>query len=340
MPKNTSTSLNANAESKTSKSTKNEKADKKQGSVKVTTKDAKKLKNNIKGSDEDVEDIEVAPKAKQSIGKNKRMAGIVKGSAPNAGTAYINGTFNVNLARKELKKYIKNTLGLELGTINAQYPYTAIAEILALYIIRSSGKFSTKSAKKADLYEVTLENMRRAIRESSDFGADLKSLSEAFNPTAMNYTTTFFDTEKTLCEFLEHKAFTNTSNVHINHESLNFVCYMLSHTLANLTKTSCYLSLYAKKKNVQIKNFRFACNIHFSGELNELMTQRLGEIESLFANNKEGVDVEDGEEKSSDKGKKASKEEAKDDDDEDEIEEEEEEDEDEEVEEEEDDEEE
>jgi hypothetical protein len=330
MPKNTSTSSNANAdkaESKISKSTKNEKVDKKQGSVKVTTKDAKKLKHKVKGSEEDVEDVEeveeveeveAVSKAKQSAGKNKRMAGIVKGSAPNAGTAYINGTFNVNLARKELKKYIKNTLGLELGTINAQYPYTAIAEILALYIIRSSGKFSTKSAKKADLYEVTLENMRRAIRESNDFGADLKSLSDAFNPTAMNYTTTFFDTEKTLCDFLEHKAFTNTSNVHINHESLNFVCYMLSHTLANLTKTSCYLSLFAKKKNVQIKNFRFACNIHFSGELNELITQRLGEIESLFANNKEGVDV-DGDEKSPDKGKKASKEEAKDDDDEDEI---------------------
>jgi hypothetical protein len=222
------------------------------------------------------------------------MAGVEKGEAPNAGTAYINGTFNVNLARKEVKKYISNTLGLDLGTINAQYPYTAIAEALALYVVRASGKFNTKSAKKADLYEVTLENMRRAIRESNEFGYDIKSLSDSFNPTAMNYTSTFFDTPKKLREFLEKKAFTNTTNVHINNESLNFICYIMSHTLASLTRTSCYLSQYGKKKNIQIRNFRFACNIHFSGELNELLTQRLSEIEALFDNKKDNEENGDG----------------------------------------------
>lgn len=333
MPKATTTSSKANADKAETKTTKNEKAEKnakaekKQGSVKVTAEDAKKLKNPVKGAKDEAKDAKTKDSAKgkgkgaakkggkgkksgsaSSTGKAKRMAGVEKGEAPNAGTAYINGTFNVNLARKELKKYISNTLGLELGTINAQYPYTAIAESLALYVVRASGKFNTKSAKKADLYEVTLENMRRAIRESNEFGADIKSLSESFNPTAMNYTTSFFDTEKVLRTFLETKAFTNTTNVHINSESLNFVCYLLSHTLANLTKTSCYLSQYAKKKNVQIKNFRFACNIHFSGELNELLTQRLSEIEALFANNKEGEEgVEEDEKSTGSKGGKGKK---------------------------------
>jgi len=158
------------------KATKKTKGDKYEGKAK---NDDKKTKNN----------------------KSRRMAGVEKGDAPNTGTAYINGTFNVNVARNELKKYIKENLKSELGSNNAQYAYAAIAEAFALYIVRASGRFNAMSAIKADLYEVDFENIRRAIRESKEFNADIKALSDAFNPIAMNYTTSFFVTEKVMRKF-------------------------------------------------------------------------------------------------------------------------------------------
>jgi len=202
-------------------------------------------------------------------------------------TALIHGTFNVNLARKELKKYIKDTLGLELGVINAQYSYSAIAEQVALQLIRSSGKFNTKSSKKADLYEVKLEDVQRAIRESSDFSSDIKMRSEAFNPTEKNYVSSFFDTEKVLKKYLEDKAFTDTNNVTIPKDTLNFVCYILSSLLPNLTRTACVFSEFAKKKNIKIKNLRYSCNIHLFGALRELVIRRIDEVETLVSGKKE-----------------------------------------------------
>lgn len=224
--------------------------------------------------------------------KPKRMAGVKKGNAPNTNTAYIGGTFNVNLAKKELKKYITNTLQLDLGIINAQFPYAAIAELISLQLIRASGKYNIKSSKKADLYEVKLENVHRAVRESNEFGQEIKSLTETYVPTAINYTALFFDNENILRTYLETQSFANTNNVTIPKDTLNYVCYVLSYTLAELTRIACVMSLYAKKKNVLIRNFKYACDIYFSGSLRELLSQRLSEIELLFSNKKEDKDAE------------------------------------------------
>jgi hypothetical protein len=182
---------------------------------------------------------------------------------------------------------------MKLGNVGGgQYAYSVIAEILALYVIRGSVKFNEKSAKNADLYEVSLENLRRGIRESSGFGADIKALSDSFEPTSMSYIPNFFDdgSEKKLRKFLENKSFPNTSNIHIGGDSINFISYLMSHILAKLTRTVCLLNQYAGKSTITIDGFRYAVNIHFPGEhneLNELFIQRLDEIEKLVADYKE-----------------------------------------------------
>ena len=149
----------------------------KKGSVKVETKDAKNLKNPVKNTKPVVTSKQTQTKGdnkkkpvveSENAPKQNRMANVEKGDAANKGTAYIGATFNVNLASKALKSYITNTLGLEIGSINAQYAYTAATEVLALHIVRSSGKFNAKNTKKANLYEITFENVSRGIRESSE----------------------------------------------------------------------------------------------------------------------------------------------------------------------------
>ena len=215
----------------------------------------------------------------------------------NEGTRVINGVFNVNLAKKKLKSHILDVLQLqELKILKAHIAYSVCAEVVALFIVRASAEFTEKSSRRADLYDVNRHNIQRAIRESKDFGAVIKMASDQYNPNLMNYTTCFFDTRKVLVWFLENNAFANTTNVRINGEigndsnALNFICYILEHVLSLLTNTACQMSLYAKKKNIQIKNYHYAIMCHFTGSLQRLLIQRLDEVESLIKDSKKTDD--------------------------------------------------
>lgn len=290
---------------------KDDKATKK-GSVKVSKEDAKKIKDSSKSSSKGNKKTKSSDKEDKDKDKEKEY--------PNQDTEMIKGTFNVNNAKKVLKNFITDTLRFDLGNMGGHFAYSVIAEIIALYVVRASVKYNEKSAKNADLYEVSLENLRRGIRESNNFGSDIKALSEAFDSSAMNYITTFFDdgSEKKLRKFIEKKAFSNTSNIHIGNESINFISYLMTHILSKLTKTVCLLTKYANKSNVTIDGFRYAVNIHFSGdknELNEMFIQRLDEVEKLVTDWREqekesksekGDDDDDDDGEKSKKSKKTS----------------------------------
>ena len=257
-----------------------------------------KEENDDDGSEKEVveDDVAVAKKVNRISGFKRE-----KGGAPNADTASIDATFNTNYAKIEMKKYIQNILQLDYGTIRAQYPYVAITELLSLHFIRISAKYNVQNPQSAGLYDITREGIQRSIRECDDFDYYVKGIANDFKNTDMNYSSAFFvDGDKVVRPFLESKALTN-SNINITPEALNFICYLLSRIMALLTKTACYLSTYAGKTNVQIKNFKIASRIHFTGELIMLIDQRIAEIETLFSfkkkeneGNAEVADAEEG----------------------------------------------
>lgn len=229
----------------------------------------------------------------KSQGK-KRFEGVDKGDAPNNATAYINCSLNVNNAKKCIKRFIETILGLEgFKTMNAQYPYTAIVELFTLHLVRSSAQYNRKNNTRADLYGITLETIQKGVEDSKDFSEYIKSLSAKFDPTGMDYMIGFFDSDKKLREFIEKRAFENRTNYSISNDALNLICYLCNHQMAQLTKTACELSAYARKQSVGIRNYTHACNIHFSGELLALVQQRLSEIENLFTNKKESANSDE-----------------------------------------------
>lgn len=257
--------------------------EKKKGSVKVTGTTAKKLKENTETAADSGEKTKKAVKTKKE-----------KGAPPNARTELIGCALNVNFAKSDMLLFIQKTLGMPFGSIKADCAYVAILETIALYLVKASGKYNAKNAEKANLYEVTVENLQRAVRESNDFGSELKEVSENYKSGTINYASTFLGGKKSglapdevLRELLQSKAFINTTNVTVNNEALNYVCYMLSHTIGHLTKTACVLSQFAGLKNVQIKNYRCAVEIHFSGELKQVLFQRIDEVADKVANSKE-----------------------------------------------------
>ena len=262
----------------------------KKGRISVSAKGDQVVKTDIDDSKKNAKsDVDDTPK----IIKASRFAGVEKGDAANKGTAYIRATFNVNKAKHSLKNYISKTLDSKLGQMNAHYPYTAIVEELILHIVRSSGKYNAISAKKADLYNITLDNIQRGMRESNDFGSEVKYLVDSFNNLSMDYIPTFFDTEKALKEFIQTKSFTNNIVV-INNDALNFICFIIANIMSSLTRIACSYSEYAKKNNVLIRNFTSASGVYFGGSIREVIIQRLTEIEGLFSQKK--ADGEQGEE--------------------------------------------
>lgn len=258
------------SETKVSVSSKTKNSDAaKTGSIKISNKSAKKLKNMDSKQERD-------PRF------------------PNKDTEFINGTFNVKTARKYLKEYISNVLNYKLGSINSQYAYAACAELLTLYLVRACGRYNVQNSSKAGLYEITVENLQRGIRESRDFGVDIRELSNQYNTgLTLDYTANLFVDTKTLKAYIERNAFANTTNIDIDNKSLNFICYIVSHGLALLTKTACIMCEFANKKNIQVKTFKYAAQVHFTKELGDLIAQRITEIEGLLANRKEQKENEE-----------------------------------------------
>jgi len=326
----------------TSKTAKTDKADKTEAKtatkkgVKVDSETAKNMKNPVKGNSktssktgsktqtnsktqsknaqnkDKKEKTEKKTKKTEGSTKSKpgRLDGVQKGDAPNKYTAFIKGNFNVSTAKKSLMSYIKDNLNSDLGIINAQYVYSAIAEFISKYVVNASGKYNGRVEEKADLVVVKLENVQRAVRESKDFGSDIHTLNDSFSHGTMDYAEGFFATKKGLREFLETKVFAN-SNINIPNETLNYVAYIVKHILAMLTKTACIMADCGNKKKVMIKHFKYACKVHFTGELLNLLMQRVEEIDSMFANKKDGDQEEETEEtetkESKSKNKKSSK---------------------------------
>jgi hypothetical protein len=321
----------------TKKEVKGESEKKSQGSVKVTDKTAKKLKEKENENDNESTESQTKGQTKtqtkstgtkdsstktQTKGKVTKVAKNKKEDekdekeekeGPNAKTILIGCTLNVNIAKSHMLQFIKKALGMNFGSIKADCAYVAILESVALYLVGATAKYNTKNAEKANLYEVTLENLQRVVRESNEFGSELKDASENYKPEAMDHTSVFFGgggnkqskSDKVLKDLLEKKAFTNATNVSINEKAMNYVCYMLTRTMGQLTKTACVLSQFAGLKNIQIKNFRCAVEIHFSDELRQILFQRIDEVTDKVANSKE--DATEGDSEAQDNKKSAKK---------------------------------
>jgi hypothetical protein len=236
---------------------------------------------------------------------SSRSSPVPKGDYVNKNTASINAIFNVNLAKKALREFLQDinvpciddtkddTEGQDMKIMNAHYAYTAIAEIITLYVVRASLKYNNKSSVKADLYEVTYENILQGVRDAKSFDPRIKEYVSAFNPEGINYTSKFFVTTSTLRNFIESKTFPNTTNIHFNKGAINCICYVLSQAMASLTTSAYILSKFAKKKSIQIRAFEFASIECFSHDLRKLIIQRISEINTIFAGMKENADIDD-----------------------------------------------
>jgi hypothetical protein len=287
--------------------TKQNKAAPKKGGVKVTKQAAAKI--NKKTSSPKTTKATKATKATKSVtkapkGKSKNnMTNLQKAQAakrsrgkyeaPNNNTERIGCFLNVNIAKKYLRDLISNTLNKDLGTINAQYPYAALTELLFLQLVRSTVEFNKKNQSKADLYEVTYLNCRSAVLTNNSFSSEVRELARDYDPTrAMGYVNTIYDHNR-LRDFITHKAFTNKANYSVEEPALNFLCYLVSTIMTNVIRFACNLASYGNQKNVNIRAFVAATELYFCGTLGALVEQRMAEVQGEFSSKNEDEEVEE-----------------------------------------------
>ena len=220
----------------------------------------------------------------EKINKEKRTDG-----TPNNLTSLVGGTLNVMSCRSEMMSYITNILNLKFKINRAHCAYSLIVEMLLIQFTRMSGKYNNENSEKANLYEVKTENIQRAIRENKELTNEIKMLSENYNPKGYNYLNKFYTGAKKLKEFLQTKTFENKVNIEYSYDTQNYLCYLVNSIMLMITKTACNFSLFANKKVIGIKNFKYSCGEYFNGELYNLIIQRLQEIETKFSGMKKSV---------------------------------------------------
>jgi hypothetical protein len=289
----------------------------KKGAVKISKNSAARITKNNESSKSASKSVKSAkstesPNDTENVEKTKKpmSANLIKAlkskkargkyDPPNNNTERIGCYLNVNLGKNELRDYIRNTLGYEMGTINSQYPYCGLMELLLLDFVRCTPSYNKKNHNKADLYEITYMNCKSAVLNNNNYSPRIHALAREYDPTrAMGYVNTIYDNGR-LRDFISQKAFTNKTGYHIEEPALNFVCYLVKSLMCDVVQTACLMSEFGKNKNIGIKAIVYSCKQHFSGDLGALIEQRLSEIQDEFTTKKEVAgseeDNEDGDE--------------------------------------------
>jgi len=317
--------------SKTSKKTDKSKhseaeVDKKQ--VKLSDKDAEHLHKNLKAVNGESD----KPK------KDNRYTHVEKGSAPNKETAWAQLFFNVKNVRKYIKKYLENTHNLkDVPMKDFQFSATVVIELFMKVLAENAFKYAKKDNKQANLYVISLENVKRAVKDNLELNQYLGYVTDTFNTKDLDYVNSFatIAPDTHIKNFIETKL--EADQLSFEPDALNL---LLRLTLYNVNK---HIDLanshreYAQKKSLDFKSLVTANKFLLSGEYQKKCAKKFDSIEAQLPKKhkksddndaNDEVDEEEAEvdededdedEVKSSKKKKSSKESSDDEDDEDEV---------------------
>jgi len=269
-----------------------DKKNKKDKKVNLSKKDAKHLNKNVK-----------ATKGKKESNKPKkesRYAHIEKGDCPNKETAWAGCTFNVKATKKYLKNYLEQTHNVAVPMINLHFAATSVTELFMQTLVEQSSKFSKKEKKKADCYNISIDNVKRAVRENNELRTYLGTETESFNPKSMNYTTTFIESRDDVLNFIDKKM--GTSQVSFDNDALNLVVYLTLYNLNRHVDLANSHRSYAKKSSIDFKALVFANRCLLSGEYQKKCQIKLDELEAMLSGKKGDDSSEDSKNESDDEG--------------------------------------
>merc|ERR1712070_408850 len=145
-----------------------------------------------------------------------------KNSYPNKETANAKLFFNVKKTKKYVKNYLDQQFNLKISMINVHYAITAISEIFMFKIVEKSLKFISKDEKKAGLYNVTLENVKRSIREDIELHNYVGVYLNSFDTMLFDYTNSFLEDRSKIIKFFDSRCLGGTNSISFDNDALDF----------------------------------------------------------------------------------------------------------------------
>ena len=216
-----------------------------------------------------------------------------KNSYPNKETANAKLFFNVKKTKKYVKNYLDQQFNLKISMINVHYAITAISEIIMFKIVEKSLKFISKDEKKAGLYNVTLENVKRSIREDIELFNYLGVYLNSFDSMLFDYTNSFLEDRSKIIKFFDSRCLGGTNSISFDNDALNLIVYL---TILNINK---HINLantireYAKKSSLDFRGILSSCKFLLTGECLKECLIKLDDIQSVISNKNKIEDDED-----------------------------------------------
>ena len=283
-----------------------DKSNKKEKKVNLNKEDAKHLKENVKATKSTKSTKETngkGTKGKNSTkGPNKesRYAHIDRGDKPNKETAWAGCTFNVKSTKKYLKSYLEQTHDTAVPMINLHFAATAVTELFMQILVEQATKFSKKEKKKADCYNISLDDVKRAVRENNELRTYLGSEVEGFSPKSMNYTATFIESRDNVLSFIDTKM--GTSQVSFDNDALNLIVYLTLYNLNRHVDLANSHRSYAKKSSIDFRSLVFSNRVLLGGEYQKKCQIKLDELEAMLSGKKTDESSEGSKDESDDEG--------------------------------------
>lgn len=292
----TPTKSNSKGSTKSNVKGKNNKQD--NDSKKSEATKGAKSKNTPKQSDAKSAKGSASGKKTGKVANSKSKTPSTGGNRVSAVNQAVGTTLNLSLGKKALIKFVADNKYYHrsrkeqdedaektyISVSSAYCAYVVIAEFIVKHLATESSKFMVKSAKDADLYTITLNNIMQAIRDSAEYGPVFKNYAEAFvkNMITVDFEQGFFDS-KNLKVLLEKETFKNAKNVMVDVDAKYFLCYITSQILSTLSHIACRLTCHMKKKYIGVEGFKFACDTLFSGPLLVQLTQTVDDAAQRYA---------------------------------------------------------
>jgi hypothetical protein len=240
-----------------------------------TLKKTEKSSKNEKDGDENV-------KNKSASKKTDRYTNIDKGTAPNKETAWAKLTFNTKDMKRYLKNYLTNTLKANRQMKDIQFAATIITELFIKVLAEKSVKYSMKDSASANMYEVSIEHVKRAVKEDVELNQYLGYYVDTFNTKNVDYTSSFVVSLTDVKKFLETALYTD--HVTFNHDALNLLVYLTLYNLNRHVDLADSHVVYSKRGSIDFRSMQFANNFLLCGEYKKQCTKKLEAIAQKIVN--------------------------------------------------------
>ena len=239
------------------------------------TEKPEKSGNNEKDEDD-------GAKNKSASKKTDRYTRIDKGTAPNKETAWAKLTFNTKDMKRYLKTYLTNTLNVNRQMKDIQFAATIITELFIKVLAENSVKYSKKESASANMYEVSLEHVKRAVKEDVELNRYLGYYVDTFNPKNVDYTNSFVVSLTDVKKFLETTLYTD--HVTFNHDAMNLLVYLTLYNLNRHVDLAESHVAYSKRGSIDFRSMQYANNFLLCGEYKKQCTKKLEAIAQKIVN--------------------------------------------------------